>query len=56
MLGPSTRAADSGTLPNGAQLTLTSNNLASREQQRGADEPPIQDPTSLWQYFNMAHC
>ena len=46
--------ADSGMLPGGADLRF--NRLFLHENNNPAQHEPIQQPTSLWHYFNFAHC
>src|SRR5947208_2535188 len=53
-LATSVAHADSGTLPNGA--TLMFNRLFLHEHNSVDDVLPETTPTSLYHYFNLAHC
>lgn len=46
--------ADTGTLPGGT-LSFTMKTWL-HENNSKANQLPIQDPTSTWEYFNLAHC
>ncbi len=53
-VGTSTAHAQTGTLPNGAQLIF--NRLLLHEDNSVKLNPPQKLPDSLWHTFNMAHC
>ncbi len=47
--------ADTGSLPNGAMLQFTGKTWLHEDNNKD-NALPKQDPTSTWEYFNLAHC